>query len=258
MDEQMDILERIHASYFQLTATERKVADFVLSQPAQVQFMSITQLAEECGTAEASISRFCRTLKLKGFNAFKIELARHSAAAGTKPVTAEPDTVVGCAAQVGRNATEAVAQTLELIEPAQVMRAVELIEQAARVVCMGSGASMVMANECAHLFSTVTDKFCTVADSHMQMSCVATLKPGDLVILFSYSGATTNGRCGASLRLQRRPLPVRFRARPHRPAGGAGCTVSGILPAQPAGLSRGHPNHRLRPIRHAHLARSAG
>lgn len=193
MDEQMDILERIHASYFQLTATERKVADFVLSQPAQVQFMSITQLAEECGTAEASISRFCRTLKLKGFNAFKIELARHSAAAGTKPVTAEPDTVVGCAAQVGRNATEAVAQTLELIEPAQVMRAVELIEQAARVVCMGSGASMVMANECAHLFSTVTDKFCTVADSHMQMSCVATLKPGDLVILFSYSGATTNG-----------------------------------------------------------------
>ena len=80
MDEQnMDILERIHASYYQLTAAERRVADFVLSQHTQVQFMSITQLADECGTAEATISRFCRSLKLKGFNAFKIELARHSA-----------------------------------------------------------------------------------------------------------------------------------------------------------------------------------
>ena len=37
MEEQnMDILERIHASYYQLTATERKVADYVLAQHAQV------------------------------------------------------------------------------------------------------------------------------------------------------------------------------------------------------------------------------
>ena len=73
MDEQIDILERIHASYYQLTTAERKVADFVLAQHGLVQFMSITQLADECGTAEATISRFCRSLKLKGFNAFKIE-----------------------------------------------------------------------------------------------------------------------------------------------------------------------------------------
>ena len=78
-EEKMDILELIHASYYQLTAAERKVADYVLSRQAQVQYMSITQLAEECGTAEATVSRFCRSLKLKGFNAFKMELARFSA-----------------------------------------------------------------------------------------------------------------------------------------------------------------------------------
>jgi DNA-binding MurR/RpiR family transcriptional regulator len=75
----MNILDRIHAAYYQLTAAERKVADYVLQQYEQVQFMSITQLAEECGIAEATVSRFCRSLKLKGFNAFKIELAKYSA-----------------------------------------------------------------------------------------------------------------------------------------------------------------------------------
>ena len=79
MDEQSaDILEHIRASYYHLSTAERRVADFVLARYEQVQFMSITQLAEECKTAEATVSRFCRHMKLKGFNAFKIELARRS------------------------------------------------------------------------------------------------------------------------------------------------------------------------------------
>ena len=194
MDEQnMDILERIHASYYQLTATERKVADYVLSQHTQVQFMSITQLADECGTAEATISRFCRSLKLKGFNAFKIELARHSVPAASKPQTHSTDTPAGRCQEVGRQAVDAVNQTIELIQPQLIQQAVELIEQAPRVMCIGSGGSMILANECAHMFSTVTGKFFSVADSHMQMSAVATLEQDSIILLFSYSGATTNG-----------------------------------------------------------------
>ena len=60
-------------------------------------------------------------------------------------------------------------------------------------MCIGSGGSMLIAEECAHLFSTVTGKFFAVADSHTQMSAVATLNAEDVIILFSYSGATTNG-----------------------------------------------------------------
>ena len=194
MDEQnMDILERIHASYYQLTAAERRVADFVLSQHTQVQFMSITQLADECGTAEATISRFCRSLKLKGFNAFKIELARHSAPASPKKQAHSTNTPAGRCQEVGRLATDAVQQTIEMVDHKLVQQAVELIEQAPRVMCIGSGGSMVLAGECAHMFSTVTGKFYSVADSHMQMSAAATLEKGSIILLFSYSGATTNG-----------------------------------------------------------------
>ena len=194
MEEQnMDILERIHASYYQLTATERKVADFVLAQHAQVQFMSITQLADECGTAEATISRFCRSLKLKGFNAFKIELARHGAASATRKQDLTTDTPAGRCQEVGRLATDAVQQTIALVNPPLVQKAVELIEKAPRVMCIGSGGSMVLASECAHMFSTVTGKFYSVSDSHMQMSAAATLEKDSIILLFSYSGATTNG-----------------------------------------------------------------
>ena len=195
MNEQsMDILERIRASYYQLTAAERKVADYVLTQHSQVQFMSITQLADECGTAETTVTRFCRSLKLKGFNAFKIELARHSVlgvSSRREPVST--DTLAGRVQESGRLAIDAVHQTTELMDLNQIGLAVELIEQAPTVLCLGSGGSMIMACECAHLFSTVTGKFTTISDAHMQISAVATMDPKGVIILFSYSGATTGG-----------------------------------------------------------------
>ena len=195
MDEQnLNILERIHAFYYQLTASERKVADFVLANHDRVQYMSITQLAEECGTADATISRFCRNLNLKGFNAFKLELALYSASSVKKKTnTPTKDTTMGRCLEVGRMANDAVYQTMELLEPEQLIQAVEMIENAGRVLCMGSGGSLLMAQECAHLFSTVTHKFVAIADAHMQMSAVATCQKNDVLVLFSYSGATTSG-----------------------------------------------------------------
>ena len=189
MDEK-NILERIHASYYQLTAAERKVADFVLAQHDQVQFMSISQLAEECGTAEATVSRFCRNLQLKGFNAFKIELARDYVV--QKKQEHSTDTVEGRSQEVGKLAHAAVDQTIELMQPEKVCQAVDLLEKAPRVLCFGSGGSMILASELANLFSTVSGKFFAISDSHTQITATATAQPGDVIILFSYSGATTN------------------------------------------------------------------
>lgn len=187
----LDILDRIHSAYYSLTATERRVADYVLANHPQVQYMSISQLADECGTAEATISRFCRSLKLTGFNAFKIELALHSA--NVAPVEREPGNLVGHSMEVGRLATDAVHQTIDLMEPNSVGRTVEMIEKARQVICIGSGGSFIMASECANTFSNVTSKFFAMPDSHNQISAVASMSREDVVILFSYSGATTNG-----------------------------------------------------------------
>ena len=194
MEEQnIDILERIHAAYYQLTAAERRVADYVLAQHEQVQFMSITQLAEECGTAEATISRFCRSLQLKGFNAFKIELARHSVGTVQKPHEMPADSIAARSLEIGRLAIDAVNQTVELVDSKQIRKAIQIIEKAPHVICMGTGGSMIMAHECSHMFSTVSGKFFAVYDSHIQMSTAATMDRHDVIILFSYSGATNNG-----------------------------------------------------------------
>ena len=193
----INILERLHSSYYQLSAAERKVADYVLSNHPHVQFMSITQLADECGVAEATVSRFCRSLGLKGFNAFKIEVAMHaatfSAAGRIRDRHVLSDSLESRCIEAGKLSQEAIQQTIDLVRPRDIETAIGLFERAGKVICMGSGGSMIMALELAHLFGTITNKFFAVTDSHIQISTAATLDPTDVIVLFSYSGATHNG-----------------------------------------------------------------
>ena len=222
MDEQnMNILDRIHASYYQLAAAERRVADYVLSQYRQVQFMSITQLAEECGAADATVSRFCRSLKLKGFNAFKLELAKYVASASAEGLRAQPtptDSPAGRCAEARRLSQEAIDQTIALVRMEDIVKTVELFEDADRIFCMGAGGSMLLANECSHLFSTVCNKFSAVWDSHIQMSTAATMNTRDVIVLFSYSGATGNAMEVLGLAKQRGIRTVLITRYPKSPA----------------------------------------
>ena len=192
-DKNLDIIERIRNAYHDLTAAERKVADYVLEADSQVQFMSITQLAEECGVADATVSRFCRTLELKGFNAFKLEIAKRAAPRSVPDSSLPANSPASRRAEVCRLAEDAVHQTMELLSINHVEQAVELFEHAPRVVCLGSGGSMILAHACANLFSTVTNNFIAVPDSHSQISMAAALTTQDVIVLFSYSGSTTIG-----------------------------------------------------------------
>ena len=223
MDEQnMNILDLIHASYYQLAAAERRVADYVLSQYRQVQFMSITQLAEECGAADATVSRFCRSLKLKGFTAFKIELAKYCAGISSENLSVRPtltDTPESRCAEAGRISQEAISQTIGLVRTEDIEKTVAIFEQADRVFCMGAGGSMLLANECAHLFSTVCNKFSAIWDSHMQMSITATMNKHDVIVLFSYSGATQNGKEVLELAKKRGTCTLPPTRPPKSPAG---------------------------------------
>ena len=60
--------QRISKEYYNLTAAEKKAADYVVAHRAEAQNLSITELAAASDVAEATISRFVRRLKYKGYN----------------------------------------------------------------------------------------------------------------------------------------------------------------------------------------------
>lgn len=118
-----NIFETISSQYFQLTNSEKKVADYVLRHRIDVQYMSISELAEECTVADATISRFCRRLGLTGYNAFKLELAkasmtRDSHRADAAILQESSGFHAMCKKLLGENVA-VLEQTIQLLDPRQ-------------------------------------------------------------------------------------------------------------------------------------------
>lgn len=219
-----NVFETISSQYFDLTNSEKKVADYVLGHRVDVQYMSISELAEECEVADATISRFCRRLGLPGYNAFKLELARASMAARSGPPQAPApsgggDSFSALCKQVLSENISALEQTFQLVDRTALLRAVELIEKARRVVCMGQGGSMVLAQESWTLLSMYSSKFVYVPDSHLQINTLAVMEPDELILYFSYSGSTRDLQDALEVARARRVPMILISRFPKSPGG---------------------------------------
>lgn len=189
------VFETISRAYYDLTAAEKKTADYVMKHHDETQYMSIAELADASGVAEATVSRFCRRLGYKGYNAFKLAIAnaaavdRHGGDQLSGQIL-EDDSLEDMSRKLYSADLAAMAQTLERLDAERIGAAVDCLEKAGKVLCMGQGGSMVMASEAAHLFSTVSGKFFPVSDSHSQVIAAANMDENDALLFFSYSGAT--------------------------------------------------------------------
>ena len=181
--------------YEKFTKSERKIVDYVLDHQTETQYVSITELSAVCDVAVSTVSVFCRKLKLAGFNDFKLELAR--AALMTGPAINKPDgeiasedtmeTVMG---NVLHSTQDVLNNAYHMLSESAVARAADLLRNARQVVCLGQGNHSVVSLAAWSQFSAVSTKFKTIQDSHLQTIILSTLSPEDVVLYFSYSGAT--------------------------------------------------------------------
>ena len=179
--------------YETFTRSERKIADYVLEHQKETQYISITDLSAECEVAVSTVSLFCRKLKLAGFNDFKLELARAASpagAAGIGPGGRGASTPTAVKDKVLREAQDALTNAYHMLAEREVARAADLLRDAGQVICLGQGNHSVVALAAWAQFSTTSSKFKTIQDSHMQMVTLSTLSSTDVVLYFSYSGAT--------------------------------------------------------------------
>lgn len=189
-----NVFQLITREYYQLTASEKKLATFVMANGQRSQTMSISELAAACGVAEATISRFCRRMGYRGYSAFRLAIAAATAERqDADPLSGEvqpEDTVPVLCAKLASTNIDAIRETQSLICPESIHAAADMLLSAGTVLCMGQGGSMLLAQEAAHLFTTAFSGFFAVADSHMQVISATNLAERDVILFFSYSGST--------------------------------------------------------------------
>ena len=204
MAENIDLMVKIRTIYNQFTKTEKKVADYILSNPRKVLFQSITELADTCGVGETSIFRFCRTVGFSGYQEFKMQFSLglsnsgDSEASPTGNITREDDLQTVVKKILYKN-QQALEETAVLLNCNELGRAVDLLTRANRIIFFGVGASLTAAMKASSKFLRIEPKAICVNDAHMQAMMAATMTAEDVAIVFSHSGSTRDTTAVAAL-----------------------------------------------------------
>lgn len=185
----------IQLSYNQFTKTEKKIADFVLQNTNKVLFMSITELAEECRVAEASVHRFCRTVGVKGYQEFKMKLSlsaapEEDAFVEKNSLDRDMDSLEFSLDRILQSHISALKETRMLMHMGEIERIVQMIEDASNIYFFGIGDSLLTAREARNKFLRICNKVNCIEDPHMQAMTASMAGPKDVIVIISYSGAT--------------------------------------------------------------------
>ena len=188
----MAILVQLRNSRIRRSKSARKLAAYVLSDPEAVLGMSAATVAAQVGVSEPTVGRFCKSMDLKGFPDFKLQLAAELAR--QQPRVAQDieadDSVSRVIAKIfdGTRASLDAAQTS--LDYHGVEQAAAALDQAHRIVLFGLGASAPVANDTEHKLLRFSTPVVAVTDAINQRMVSASLSPRDCVICISYTGRT--------------------------------------------------------------------
>ena len=165
--------------------TLQKLGDFILTDPQKVLYLTITELARETDTSEASVTRLCRHLGCKGYTEFKMALAldvqhnQHAAIASGDSI----DMLV-------EETVQALRDTGKFINREVLQLAVEALHQANTIQIYGVAASAITGEYLHYRLLRLGKSAQLFGDMHRAAMNASTLKEGDLVIAISASGST--------------------------------------------------------------------
>ncbi len=186
------VLSRVRSARRTLYRTGQKVADYILSHPEDVIHASVTEVADAAQVSEASVVRLCQRIGYRGFQDFKVSLARDMVEP-TKFIHEDVkpgDDVATVVQKVFQSDIQALTETLKVLDMAEMKRAIDLILQAQRVEFYGIGSAGPVAVDAYYRMLRIGINAVVCIDSHMQAVSASLTGPNVVVVAISHSGST--------------------------------------------------------------------
>ena len=184
MSENENLLLRLRQGVDGYSRTQQKLGEFVLSDPAKVVYLTITELARESDTSEASVTRLCRTLGCKGYNEFKMALALDLQQG--LPVEHSGDEIDN----VVNESVQALQDTAKLLDRTLLESAALALHQAQSVQIYGVAASAILGEYLHYKLPRLGKPAQLFSDMHRAAMNATTLSKNTLVVAISSSGST--------------------------------------------------------------------
>ncbi len=186
----------------ELSAKEKRIVDYIFSvSPADLVRLTAEQLAQQTQTSRATILRFSQKFGFKGYRSFLHAIIQQGegldSSVGESPII-DPqvkldDDVYQVTKKIISNINARTQKFAKLIHEEHVLDCfIKKVASASRIYAFGAGASALAAEDIQQRLLRLGFHIQFSPDIHTQLVMAATLSDGDVVIGYSYSGATHN------------------------------------------------------------------
>ena len=188
------VINQICASMDSFFDTEKKIGDYIVRNPKKVVDMTVGELAKECGVSEASVSRFCKRIELKGFHHLKISLARELVDAkddGEISGHISVDDMEGSLRGILSNKMEELRQTVAMIDSEELKKILDVINNADTVLMAAVGNTIPVAMDGAYKLTQIGIRPMSTPIWETELGYSYNLPDKDVVGAISNSGEST-------------------------------------------------------------------
>ncbi|KQI66869.1 RpiR family transcriptional regulator [Loktanella sp. 3ANDIMAR09] len=176
-----------------MTPLEARVIDTITGRTDFDLTTPIKAVAEDAGVSEAMIVKIAKKLGFSGFRDFREAFVsyRQSDVASLHAEISPDDSSADIVRKVFNTASQALKETLSILDMAAFDRATDLLHGARQRDFYGVGGSAQIARDVAHKFLRIGLRCNVFDDTHMMLMSASLLGPDDVIVAVSHSGATT-------------------------------------------------------------------
>ncbi|GAA3622219.1 MurR/RpiR family transcriptional regulator [Lentzea roselyniae] len=179
-----------------LARAEQRVAKVVLENPGTVAHRSITEVAEQAGTSETTVTRFCKAIGVGGYPELRIALAADTARSAARANhdmggdIGPGDDLKQVVGKVAFADARAVEETAEQLDIESLDKVVQAVAGARRVDVYGFGASAFVAFDLQQKLHRIGLTCFAWNDTHIALTSAAVLTGADVAVGISHTGST--------------------------------------------------------------------
>ncbi|GAA4049089.1 MurR/RpiR family transcriptional regulator [Agromyces indicus] len=224
-----NVLTEVRQALPRLSSAEAKVAEAVVDDPTLVVDLTITELADVCGTSLSTVARFCQTLGFSGYREFRMEVAsalsREQAERdrfGLADSDISPDDPVGdVISKIAFQEVLAIEQTAHALDTTVLDAVVDALAGARHVDVYGFGASGLTAQDLQQKLARIGISAACSVDVHVALVSAALRRPGDVAVAVSHTGLTAETLQALEVAGAAGATTVAITNSPHSPVGRA-------------------------------------
>lgn len=194
MENNKSVINMIFAEYDSFFEAEKKIGNYILNNTKKVVEMTVAELAEEAGTSEATVSRFCKKCNMKGFHHLKITLAKEivQSRKEEQPVSGNVDlqNIKQSLQSILANKIDELKQTILTINEDELQEILEILSNARCIQFAAVGNTLPVAMDGAYKFNQIGIPAVANTVWETQIAYTYNISKEDVVIIISNSGAS--------------------------------------------------------------------